>query len=76
LVDPNDAAIVTTIIAMASHLNLKVIAEGVETEEQKRYLLEHNCFEIQGYIYSPAISALDVELLWKSMEEAAAARED
>ena len=49
--------ITKTIIAMAKNLNLSVIAEGVETKEQKDFLLKHDCHEIQGYLYhkpSPA----------------------
>ena len=49
MVDQNDAQIVQTIIAMARHLNMNVIAEGVETDEQLNYLRRHQCMEIQGY---------------------------
>lgn len=59
----NDKAIVSTIIAMAHSLNLDVIAEGVETEEQKQFLLQRNCRHYQGYLFSkplplPAFEAL------------------
>lgn len=53
----NDAAIVATIISMAHNLNLKVTAEGVETEEQLVFLLEHHCEEAQGYLFSRPIPA-------------------
>mgnify|MGYP001166110233 FL=1 len=53
--DPNDAAIVSTIISMAHHLGLKVIAEGVETQEQLSYLNHSQCNEIQGYLFCPPV---------------------
>lgn len=57
MLDPNDAAIVTTIISMTHHLNLRVIAEGVETEEQMRFLHQNQCDQIQGYWFSPPVPA-------------------
>ncbi|MCQ6559607.1 putative bifunctional diguanylate cyclase/phosphodiesterase [Paenibacillus mendelii] len=53
--DGSDAAIVTTITSMARHLNLKVTAEGVETDEQIRLLREGNCEEAQGFYFSKPI---------------------
>jgi diguanylate cyclase (GGDEF)-like protein/PAS domain S-box-containing protein len=47
--DANAAAVVRTIIAMSHGLNIKVVAEGVETEEQLRFLLRRKCDEAQGY---------------------------
>ena len=49
--DPNDAAIVNTIIAMSRTLGLNVIAEGVETEAQREFLDEHGCHAFQGYLF-------------------------
>jgi EAL domain-containing protein (putative c-di-GMP-specific phosphodiesterase class I) len=50
--DSDDAAIVIAIIKLAQNLRLKVIAEGVETEEQRRFLQLFRCDEIQGDFYS------------------------
>ena len=56
-VDADDAAIVSAVIAMAHNLRLKVVAEGVETLEQVRFLRERNCDEVQGFLISRPISA-------------------
>jgi len=53
--DPNDAAIVQTIIAMTEVLGLNVIAEGVETEAQREFLDSHGCHVFQGYLFSKPI---------------------
>jgi diguanylate cyclase (GGDEF)-like protein/PAS domain S-box-containing protein len=55
--DPDDAAIITAIIAMAHSLNLRVVAEGVETEAQRRFLLDHGCDEFQGFLVSVPLGA-------------------
>ena len=52
--DANDIAIVSAIITMAHAMNLKVIAEGVENNEQLQILRELHCDQIQGYIFSRA----------------------
>jgi EAL domain-containing protein (putative c-di-GMP-specific phosphodiesterase class I) len=49
--DGDDAAITRAIIAMAHSLRLSVVAEGVETAEQLRFLRDHECDEIQGYYF-------------------------
>jgi diguanylate cyclase (GGDEF)-like protein/PAS domain S-box-containing protein len=56
LTDPNDAAIVRAIISMGHSLGLKVVAEGVETEAQWRYLLGEGCDIGQGYYFSPPVA--------------------
>jgi len=59
--DDEDIAISKAIISLASSLNINVIAEGVETEAQKEFLLQNNCKNIQGYFYSKPISAHELE---------------
>lgn len=61
------APIVDTIIALTKNLNLKVIAEGVETSEQVTYLKNHGCNQIQGYYFSKPECA---ELIEKKLIEA------
>ena len=55
--DPNDAALVEAILAVAQHLHLQVVAEGVETESQARFLDNHGDVIRQGYLYGRPLPA-------------------
>lgn len=57
--NPDDAAIARTIVALGHSLNLKVIAEGVETKEHEEFLMTHGCDEVQGYRYSRPVPLAD-----------------
>ncbi|HEX5614751.1 MAG TPA: EAL domain-containing protein, partial [Acidimicrobiia bacterium] len=59
----DDAPIIEAIIALARSLGLNVIAEGVETEGQARFLLAHGCTQMQGYLFSPALAPDEAEQL-------------
>ena len=63
--DISDQAIVRTIIAMADSLNMGVIAEGVETEEQRQFLMDNGCMHYQGYLFSKPVPIEQFELLLK-----------
>lgn len=61
-IDEDDAAIVEAIIAMSRRLNLKVIAEGVETDEQLQFLENNHCDRVQGYFFSKPLSIEEFSL--------------
>ncbi len=61
--NPTNAVIVKTIISMAHELNLKVVAEGIETQAELDFLVEHGCDEIQGYLFSRPLPTKDFEKL-------------
>ncbi|MBI4693464.1 MAG: EAL domain-containing protein [Gammaproteobacteria bacterium] len=62
-VDANDAAIVETVIAVARHLRLEVVAEGVETREQWEFLRERGCGRFQGYLFAKPLRVAELATL-------------
>ncbi|MCX7067134.1 MAG: EAL domain-containing protein [Methylococcales bacterium] len=62
-VKPSDATIVKTIIGMAHNLGMEVIAEGVETEAQRKFLEQHDCLLYQGYLFSKPVPIEQFEAL-------------
>ena len=58
-----DNQLVTTILDLAANMHLDVVAEGVETEAQWRFLLERDCGACQGYLFSPGLPAGEL-LTW------------
>ncbi len=59
--DGSDASIVRAILQMAKALGMKVVAEGVETEGQRAFLLNAGCDEFQGFLFAPALDAMSFE---------------
>ena len=64
--DGDDAAIAMLIITMAHDLKLSVVAEGVETEEQRHFLEDKNCDVMQGYLFSAPVPAVEFERLLRA----------
>ncbi len=71
----SDGPIVVAILQMASALGMKVIAEGVETEGQRQFLLDSGCHEFQGFLYAPALDSLSFEKRLRLSQAHAAAPE-
>lgn len=67
-VNHEDASIVKAIIALAHSLKMKVIAEGVEKPEQFNFLRDHGCDQVQGFLFYPPLSEMDVESVLVSNE--------
>jgi len=70
---PDDQAIALAVISLGHRLQLRVIAEGVETEAQRDFLRANECDEMQGYLFSPPVSAERITALLGEQALAAAA---
>jgi len=66
--DPNDAAITLTVISMARAMNLGVVAEGVETISQLDYLSANGCQRVQGYFFTPPVSAEKLTIMLREQK--------
>ena len=64
----SDKAVASAVISLGQKLNLRVIAEGVETEEQVAFLRDNNCDEMQGYHFSKPIRADDIDKLLRAVQ--------
>jgi len=64
--DDEDASITKAIIALSDSLGLFVLAKGVETQEQKKFLLQNGYKNIQGYLYSKPLPSHEIEIMLKS----------
>jgi EAL domain-containing protein (putative c-di-GMP-specific phosphodiesterase class I) len=69
----SDGAIVSAVIAIGKALDIRVVAEGVETEEQLKFLADHGCHEFQGYLFSrpmPASALADlIQTQWPGTDQ-------
>lgn len=73
---PEDAVIATAIVAMAHSLNMHVVAEGVETEAQLRFLKTRQCDQIQGFYFSPPVAPAEFAIMLETDKHIAADIED
>jgi EAL domain-containing protein (putative c-di-GMP-specific phosphodiesterase class I) len=64
--NPDDSRIISAIISMGRSLNYQVVAEGVETMQQREYLQSQHCTEGQGYLFSQPLSARRFANLWRT----------
>jgi EAL domain-containing protein (putative c-di-GMP-specific phosphodiesterase class I) len=70
LIDPNDATIARTIVALARTLGLSVIAEGVETEAQRAFLADNGCTAYQGYLFGRPMPVEEFTEAWSAGNKA------
>ncbi len=67
--DLDDQAITLAVISLAHKLKLRVIAEGVETEQQREFLRANDCDEMQGYLFSRPVSADQIQAMLEQQQE-------
>jgi EAL domain-containing protein (putative c-di-GMP-specific phosphodiesterase class I) len=70
--DANDSAIVQAIISLGRTLDLRVVAEGVETEAQREFLVSHGCDDVQGYLYCRPCDGSEIERIFSVSTEVGA----
>lgn len=68
-IDENDMMITKTIINLAKYMNIDVLAEGVETIEQEKFLIETGCNLAQGYLYDKPLSVKEINKKWNAALE-------
>ena len=68
-VNPKDAGIACAIIDMGHFLGLKIVAKGVENEDQLNFLIEHQCDIIQGFYFNPPLPSNQINTLLESKME-------
>jgi len=66
--EPAAEAVVNSILTLGRNLGLNCVAEGVETRQQLDYLQRQRCAEMQGFLYSPAVTGVDCGALLRSMK--------
>ncbi len=69
LTDPNDAAIVRTILALARSMDMMAVAEGVENEGQRQFLLDNGCWAFQGYLFGRPVPVEQLTLVPTELAE-------
>jgi diguanylate cyclase (GGDEF)-like protein/PAS domain S-box-containing protein len=69
--NPDDQAITCAIISLSHQLDMRVIAEGVETEQQRSFLQQHGCDEMQGYLFSRPVPPQEISAMLLSEEPCA-----
>lgn len=72
--DTNDQAICRAVVALGHSLGIRIVAEGVEVEEQADFLLQINCDELQGYLYGRPMESGEFEHLLRRQLSTASSR--